>query len=83
MVGSSPLFQDGDIIYQGIIFREIPEMDTQLPVHLHHRRRHRHQDRTGVPVRPVNLDGVDVGPHAGADLSSRRTTISSTRASAS
>ena len=29
---SNPLFQDGDIIYNGLIFREIPEMDTLLPV---------------------------------------------------
>ena len=27
----NPLFQDGDIIYQGLIIREIPEMDVRLP----------------------------------------------------
>jgi len=26
-VGSNPIFQDGDIIYSGIIFREIPELE--------------------------------------------------------
>lgn len=26
-VGSNPIFQDGDIIYDGIIFREIPELE--------------------------------------------------------
>jgi Protein of unknown function (DUF4043) len=28
----NPLFQDGDLIYNGIIIREIPEMDVRLPV---------------------------------------------------
>jgi N4-gp56 family major capsid protein len=27
----NPLFQDGDLIYNGMIFREIPEMDVRLP----------------------------------------------------
>jgi hypothetical protein len=27
----NPLFQDGDLIYQGLIIREIPEMDVRLP----------------------------------------------------
>ena len=27
----NPLFQDGDLLYNGIIFREIPEMDVRLP----------------------------------------------------
>src|SRR5258708_4875283 len=27
----NPLFQDGDLIYNGMIFREIPEMDMRLP----------------------------------------------------
>jgi hypothetical protein len=27
----NPLFQDGDLIYNGMIFREIPEMDIRLP----------------------------------------------------
>lgn len=30
----NPLFQDGDLIYNGIITREIPEMDVRLPVFL-------------------------------------------------
>jgi hypothetical protein len=29
---SNPLFQDGDLLYQGLIIREIPEMDIRLPV---------------------------------------------------
>ena len=29
-VNSNPLFQDGDLIYEGIIHREIPEIDTAL-----------------------------------------------------
>jgi len=28
----NPLFQDGDLLYNGIIIREIPEMDVRLPV---------------------------------------------------
>ena len=28
----NPLFQDGDLLYNGLIFREIPEMDIRLPV---------------------------------------------------
>src|SRR3974390_467921 len=28
----NPLFQDGDLLYSGLIFREIPEMDIRLPV---------------------------------------------------
>jgi hypothetical protein len=28
---TNPLFQDGDLIYNGLIFREIPEMDIRLP----------------------------------------------------
>jgi hypothetical protein len=27
-VGSNPLFQDGDLLYRGVIIREIPEIDT-------------------------------------------------------
>jgi hypothetical protein len=29
---SNPLFQDGDLLYNGIIAREIPELDIRLPV---------------------------------------------------
>src|SRR5260370_41835281 len=28
----NPLFQDGDLIYNGIIIREIPEIDVRLPI---------------------------------------------------
>jgi N4-gp56 family major capsid protein len=28
----NPLFQDGDLLYNGVIIREIPEMDIRLPV---------------------------------------------------
>lgn len=28
----NPLFQDGDLLYNGIIFREIPELDIRLPL---------------------------------------------------
>ena len=28
----NPLFQDGDLLYNGVIAREIPEMDIRLPV---------------------------------------------------
>src|ERR1700688_2415780 len=28
----NPLFQDGDLLYNGIIIREIPEMDVRLPI---------------------------------------------------
>jgi N4-gp56 family major capsid protein len=29
---ANPLFQDGDLLYNGMIIREIPEMDVRLPV---------------------------------------------------
>jgi N4-gp56 family major capsid protein len=29
---TNPLFQDGDLLYNGIIIREIPEMDVRLPI---------------------------------------------------
>src|SRR6202050_3553880 len=28
----NPLFQDGDLLYNGVIIREIPEMDVRLPI---------------------------------------------------
>jgi hypothetical protein len=28
----NPLFQDGDLLYNGMIFREVPELDIRLPV---------------------------------------------------
>lgn len=31
-MSSNPLFQDGDLLYSGIIIREIPEIDVRLPV---------------------------------------------------
>lgn len=31
-VEKNPLFQDGDLLYNGMIIREIPEMDLRLPV---------------------------------------------------
>ena len=63
---SNPLFQDGDMIFNGIIFREIPEMryGCRSPTR---RRRGRHPDRTGVPVWAVG-DGLGLGQNAGADL---------------
>lgn len=30
-INRNPLFQDGDLLYNGIIFREIPEMSVRLP----------------------------------------------------
>src|ERR1017187_3732197 len=30
-MNKNPLFQDGDLIYNGVIFREIPEIDIRLP----------------------------------------------------
>src|SRR5215475_7159806 len=30
-VDKNPLFQDGDLIYNGVVIREIPEMDVRLP----------------------------------------------------
>jgi hypothetical protein len=32
-LAKNPLFQDGDLIYNGIIIREIPEIDIRLPVY--------------------------------------------------
>jgi hypothetical protein len=30
-VSKNPLFQDGDLLYSGIIFREVPEIDIRVP----------------------------------------------------
>lgn len=30
-IGKNPLFQDGDILYDGIVVRQVPEMDTRNP----------------------------------------------------
>jgi N4-gp56 family major capsid protein len=32
-LAKNPLFQDGDLIYNGVIIREIPEIDIRLPVY--------------------------------------------------
>ena len=32
LLDKNPLFQDGDLLYNGIIIREIPEMDVRLPI---------------------------------------------------
>jgi hypothetical protein len=31
-INKNPLFQDGDLLYNGIIIREVPEMSVRLPV---------------------------------------------------
>ncbi len=53
-VGANPVFQDGDIIYRGVIIRELPEIDeftenvwTTLAT----------AGATGIPVRPAFLCG--------------------------
>ena len=78
---SNPLFQDGDIIYKGLIFREIPEMDIRLPV------TYTTAGATGIQIAPVFLCGQSSMAWCGAVCrcrpSSRKTTTSSTRASAS
>lgn len=48
---SNPLFQDGDLIYAGIIFREIPEMDIRLPL------TYTTAGAAGIQIAPVFLCG--------------------------
>jgi hypothetical protein len=31
-INKNPLFQDGDLLYNGVIIREVPEIDIRLPV---------------------------------------------------
>jgi len=31
-IGKNPLFQDGDLLYNGVIIREVPELSVRLPV---------------------------------------------------
>ena len=47
----NPLFQDGDLIYNGIIIREVPEMDIRLPV------TYTTAGSGGIQVAPVFLCG--------------------------
>jgi hypothetical protein len=47
----NPLFQDGDLLYNGIIIREIPEMDTRLPAI------YQTAGASGIQVAPVWLAG--------------------------
>lgn len=47
----NPLFQDGDLLYNGIIIREIPEMDVRLPV------TYQAAGSGGIQVAPVFMCG--------------------------
>lgn len=47
----NPLFQDGDLLYNGMIFREIPELDIRLPV------TYTTAGSGGIQVAPVFLCG--------------------------
>ncbi len=47
----NPLFQDGDLIYNGVIIREIPEMDVRLPVF------YQSAGASGIQIAPVLLCG--------------------------
>ena len=48
---TNPLFQDGDLLYNGIIIREIPEMDVRLPI------TYTTAGATGIQVAPVWMCG--------------------------
>lgn len=47
----NPLFQDGDLIYNGIIIREVPELDIRLPV------TYQTAGSGGIQVAPIFLCG--------------------------
>jgi hypothetical protein len=47
----NPLFQDGDLIYNGIIIREIPEIDVRLPI------TYTNAGNGGIQVSPVWMCG--------------------------
>jgi Protein of unknown function (DUF4043) len=47
----NPLFQDGDLLYNGIIIREIPELDVRLPT------TYTNAGSTGISIAPVFLCG--------------------------
>jgi hypothetical protein len=47
----NPLFQDGDLLYNGMIFREIPELDIRLPV------TYTTAGNTAIQVAPVFMCG--------------------------
>ena len=47
----NPLFQDGDLIYNGVIIREIPEIDIQAPVF------YATAGAGGIPIAPVWMCG--------------------------
>ena len=51
-VDRNPLFQDGDLIYRGMIIREIPEIDTSSPGDRLGLVRRGHPGRADLPVRP-------------------------------
>lgn len=55
-VGKNPLFQDGDLIYDGIIHVEVPEIDTLLLQAT--------AGATGTPVAPSFLCGAQALAHA-------------------
>jgi len=50
-MNKNPIFQDGDLLYDGVIIREVPEIDTQAPTF------YTTAGTAGIPVRPVWLCG--------------------------
>lgn len=53
----NPLFQDGDLIYNGIIIVEIPEMDIDLPV------TYQTAGASGIQIAPIFLCGQSAVAH--------------------
>lgn len=47
----NPIFQDGDQMYDGVIHREVPEIDTRAPTF------YTNAGAAGIPVRPVWMCG--------------------------
>jgi hypothetical protein len=50
-INKNPLFQDGDLLYNGVIIREIPEMSVRLPVF------YSTAGTGGIPIAPCFLCG--------------------------
>ena len=70
----NPIFQDGDLIWDGCIVREIPEMTQRLPINYQAgggtAQQRRHSGCTRVPMRPGGY-GLGLGPHANAHILER------------
>jgi hypothetical protein len=56
----NPIFVDGDLLYNGVIIREIPELSLRLPVF------YTNAGAAAIQVAPAHLCGQGAMPGAGA-----------------